>query len=161
RFDVIGLPPDKGKWIHRKIDRWAVLEAVSSGRLMRGKEWPVWRIRASLKMPDYTYGLVGDSLVKDAKHIVGGGPAGPEDVPALTRALKHDDPLRRRDAADDLGLIGPPAADAVPVLLRLAEKDADPLCRVVAAKAVAGIDPKNETAIPLLEKALQDRAGKV
>jgi HEAT repeat protein len=161
KFDVIGLPPDSGKWIHRKIERWAVLEAVSSGRLMRGKEWPVWRIKASLKMPDYTYGLVGDSLVKDAKHIVGDGPGSPEDVPALTRALEQEDPLVRRDAAEDLGLIGPPAADALPVLQKLAEQDADPLSRIAAARAVVSIDPKNETALPLLVKALQDKTAKV
>lgn len=161
KFDVIGLPPDSGKWIHRKIERWAVLEAVSSGRLMRGKEWPVWRIKAGLKLPDYTYGLVGDSLTKDAKHIVGDGPASPEDVPVLTRALKHEDPLTRRDAAEDLGLIGAPAVNAVPVLQKLTEQDADPLCRIAAAKAIASIDRKNETAIPLLIKALQDKTGTV
>jgi HEAT repeat protein len=161
KFDVIGLPPDSGKWIHRKIDRWAVLEAVSSGRLMRGKEWPVWRIKAGLKLPDYTYHLVGDSLLKDSKYIVGDGPAAPEDVPGLTKALTNADALTRRDAADDLGLIRPPAKDAVPALQKLAEQDRDPLGRIAAAKAIASIDPKHETAIPLLVKALQDKTAKV
>jgi len=161
KFDVYGLPPGGGKWIYRKIERWGVLEAVRSGRLMRGKEWPVWRIKASLKMPDYTHGLVGDSLVKDAKHIVGDGPGSPGDVPALTRALKQEDPLVRRDAAEDLGQIGSPAADALPVLQKLAEQDADSLSRIAAAKAVISIDPKNETALPLFIKALQDKTARV
>ena len=159
RFDVLGAEPDKS--VARKIERWATLEAVSSGRLMRGKEWPVWRIKAGLKLPDYTFALVHDSLEGKAKHIVGDGPAGPEDVPALTKALKHDEARVRIDAAEDLGLIGPLAADAVPALLKLAESDGEPLVRIAAAKAVASIDPKNETALPLLIEALKDKTGKV
>src|SRR5262245_14292486 len=107
KFDVIARAAS-GTYVDRKVERWATLEAVSSGRLMRGREWPVWRIKAGLKLPDYTYALVHDSVLGDANHIVGDGPAGPEDVPALTRALGHEDARARIDAADDLGLIGPP-----------------------------------------------------
>jgi HEAT repeat protein len=160
KFDVIARAAG-GKYVDRKIERWARLEAVSSGRLMRGQEWPVWRIKAGLKLPDYTYGLVHDSLVKEANLIVGDGPAGPEDVPALTRALGHEDARARIDAADDLGLIGSPAAAAVPALCKLMERDPDPLARIAGARALAGIDPKNEKAIPILALALEDRTGKV
>src|SRR5262249_62403269 len=150
-----------GQYVARKLGRWATLEAVGSGRLMRGREWPVGRIKAGLKLPDYTYALVHDTLVGEAKHIVGDGPAGPEDVPTLTRALRHEDRRVRSDAADDLGLIGPPAADALPALRKLMGQDADPLVRVAGAKAIARIDPKTETAIPVLVEALKDKTGKV
>jgi len=140
---------------------WATYEAVGSGRLMRGKDWPVWRIKASLKTPAITMHLVQDSLSGHSRFIVGDGPGGAEDVPALAKALKHEDASVRIEAAGDLGLIGVPAAAAVPALLRLSEKDPDPLARVAAAKAVALIDPKNEAAVPRLVAALKDKAGAV
>lgn len=142
--------------IERKLEGWATYEAVCSGRLMRGKDWPVWRIKASLRMPAITLGLL-----QNPKFIVGTGPADPEDVPALARALKHEDTRIRIEAAEDLGLIGPPAAAAVPALLELSQKDPDPLTRAEAAKAVALIDPRNETAIPLLVATLADKAGNI
>src|SRR5262245_48330026 len=152
KFDVLARAAG-GKYVDRKVERWATLEAVSSGRLMRGQEWPVWRIKAGLKLPDYTYALVHDSLVRDAKHIVGDGPAGPEDVPALMRALRHEDARIRIDAADELGLIGSPAVAAVPALRKLMEQDTDPLARIAGAGAIAAIDAKNETAISVLVEA--------
>src|SRR5262249_55929833 len=161
KFDVIARAAGPGKYVDRKVERWATLEAVSSGRLMRGREWPVWRGKARLKLPDYTYRLVHDSLLRGADHIVGERPPRPGDGPALTRALGHEDARVRIDAADDLGLIGPPAADAMPALRKLMEEDADPLARIAGAKALAAIDPKNETAIPVLVKALKDDTGKV
>jgi HEAT repeat protein len=160
KFDVIARAAS-GNYVDRKIERWATLEAVSSGRLMRGREWPVWRIKAGLKLPDYTYGLVHDSLVRDANYIVGDGPAGPENVPALIGALGHEDARVRIDSADDLGLIGPAAADAVPALCKVMENDTDQLARLAAAKAIAAIDPKNDTAIATLVEALKDKTGKV
>src|SRR5262249_51772209 len=106
---------------------WATYEAVSSGRLMRGKDWPVWRIKASLKAPAFTMHLVQGSLTGRSRFIVGDGPGGADDVPALAKALEHQDARVRMEAADDLGQIGPVAAAAVPALLRLLEKDPDPL----------------------------------
>jgi HEAT repeat protein len=143
------------------VEGWATYEAVGSGRLMRGKAWPVWRIKASLKTPAITMHLVMDSLKGESRFIVGDGPGGADDVPALAQALKHDDARVRREAAEDLGQIGAPAAAAVPVLLQLVEKDPEPLTRIAAAKAIAGIDPKNETAIPALVDALKDKAALV
>jgi HEAT repeat protein len=130
--------------------RWETFEAVCSGRLMRGKEWPLWRLRASLTMP-VTY----NALTR--RQVVGAGAAGPDDVPALLKALKHDDANVRIEAAQDLALTGPPALTAVPALLA-AFRDPDPRVRVAAAEAVAGIDPKNQDALPLLVKALGDEA---
>jgi hypothetical protein len=104
--------PGPGKLIERKYEHWDAYEAVCARRLMRGKDWPLCRIKASLKMPNTTHELI---MYSDL--IVGDGPAGPEDVPALVKALKHEDPRIRIEAAEDLGLIRPPAAAAVPALL--------------------------------------------
>jgi HEAT repeat protein len=143
------------------LEGWATYEAVGSGRLMRGKDWPIWRIKASLKTPAITMHLVQDSLSGHSAFIVGDGPGSAADVPALVKALKHEDARVRQEAAEDLGQIGAPAADAVPALLQLTKKDPDPLTRIAAAQAVTAIDPKNETAIPALEEALQDKAANV
>lgn len=143
--------------MERKLEGWATYEAVGAGRLMRGKDWPLWRIKASLKMPRFTHEVVQQSKL----FIVGNGPGGPEDVPALIKALKHGEAHVRSEAAEDLGLIGPAAADAIPELLQLCQPDADPLIRVAAAKAVASIDPNHDKAVLLLMEALTDKAGKV
>jgi HEAT repeat protein len=96
-----------------------------------------------------------------SRFIVGDGPGGPEDVPALVQALKSADVHVRTEAAEDLGLIGAPAADAVPALLKLSEHDPVPLARLAAAKAVALIDPRNESAVPRLVGALKDQAASI
>jgi HEAT repeat protein len=145
-----------GRAVEHDRNHWDANEAVGARRLMRGKDWPLCRIRASLKMPNTV-----PELILDSDRIVGDGPASPDDVPALVKALEHEDAGLRAEAAADLGLIGAPAAAALPALRKLSEHDADPLVRVEAAKAVAGIDPKDETAIPRLIGALKDGAGKV
>src|SRR5262249_25507619 len=124
KYEVLGLAPGAGKWTERKLEHWATYEAVCTGRLMRGKEWPVWRLKASLKTSVTTVSLVQDSLMRDAGFIVGDGPAGPEEVPALTRALQHEDARVRMESAEDLGRIGLPAASARAALLGLAKSDA-------------------------------------
>jgi HEAT repeat protein len=144
-----------GKGLERKLDRWATFEAVSSGRLMRGKDWPVWRLKASLQMPIETV-----MLIQDGQCIVGDGAASAEDVPALAQSLTHDAARVRIEATEDLGMIGPPAAAAVPALLRACQ-DGDPRVRVAAAKAVASIAPKNEKPLPLLVEALKDKSARV
>jgi HEAT repeat protein len=157
KYQVMSLAPGPGRWLERRPEHWATYEAVGSGRLMRGKEWPVWRIRASFRMPAMTLGVVRDP----EKYIAGMGPAGPEDVPALAKALSHEDARVRIEAAEDLALVGPPAAPGVPALLRICREASDPLLRVGAAGAVASIDPKNEAARSLLIEALKDRSDKV
>jgi HEAT repeat protein len=147
--------PGPEKLIERRREHWDTWEAVCARRLMRGKDWPLCRIKASLKMPN----TVHDPLMYD--RIVGDGPGGPEDVPALVKALKHEDARVRIEAAEDLGLIGAPAAAAVTVLLQVSQQDPVPLIRIEAAKAVASIEPKNEAALRMLVEALQDKAGKV
>jgi len=145
-----------GRSVEHDVKHWDANEAVGARRLMRGKDWPLCRIKASLKMPNTV-----PELILNSDLIIGDGPGGPDDVPALVKALKQDDAGARIEAAEDLGLIGPPAADALAALLKLAEQDADPLVRVAAARAVGGVDPRSEKAVPLLVEALNDKAGRV
>jgi HEAT repeat protein len=157
KYEVMALAPGPGNWLERRPEHWATYEAVGSGRLMRGKEWPLWRIRASLRMPKITL-----EVVRDPKAFLAGDGAGDAaDVPALVRALARDEAGLRAEAAEELGLIGPPAAAAVPALLRACREAADPLLRVEAARAVACIDPKDAAPVPLLVGALADGAAKV
>jgi hypothetical protein len=76
---------------------------------MRGKDWPVWRLRASLKTPTITMALVQDSLRGRSEFIVGDGPVGLDDAVTLLKSLQHATARVRAEAADNLGLIGPPA----------------------------------------------------
>jgi HEAT repeat protein len=140
---------------------WATYEAVGSGRLMRGKDWPIWRLKASLKTPAITMHLVQDSLKGRSQFIVGDGAGGPEDVPALVKALQHEDGRIRAEAANDLGLIGPQAAEAVPALLKLSANDPEALTQLAAAKAVALLDPRNEAVFGRLIGALKEKHGRV
>jgi hypothetical protein len=120
--------------------------------VFRGRDCPICRIQASLKMPDGA----GDSEVK----LVGPGAGGSKDVPPLVKLLKSKDGQRRAEAAEELGLIGPVAKGAIPALLE-AFKDTEGMVRVKVAGAVARIDLKNPAAIPALVAALKDESGKV
>jgi HEAT repeat protein len=120
--------------------------------IFRGRDCPICRIRASLKMPDGA----GDSEVQ----VVGPGAGGPEDVPPLIELLKSKKGQRRAEAAQELGVIGPAAKDAIPTLLQ-ALKDTEGMVRVKAADAVARIESKNAAAVPSLIAALKDENRKV
>jgi HEAT repeat protein len=156
QYRFLARLPGPQKLIVRPREHWDANEAVCARRLMRGLGWPLCRIKASLKMPNTIH-----ELIRDTDLIIGVGPGGPEDVPALVKALTHEDARIRVDAVEDLGQIGPPAMAAVPALLKLSEQDLDPLIRLEANKAVASIDSKNEKALPMLVEALNEKAGKV
>ncbi|HZP83413.1 MAG TPA: HEAT repeat domain-containing protein [Chthonomonadaceae bacterium] len=83
------------------------------------------------------------------------GPATPEVVPALDRALGDPADWVRRHAADALGTIGKNAGAAVPALARTL-MDAQPYVRINAATALAKIGPEAEEAVPALIAALDD-----
>jgi HEAT repeat protein len=135
--------------LQRSSDNSLAREAVFQN-LPRGAAFPVWRVRASLKMPAFAY-LLG----KD--HVVGMGAGGQEDVPPLVKALREGDGRARAEAAEELGLIGPPAAAALSAL-REAAKGADPRALVGAALALARIDAKEQGAAPVIAAAFKDRA---
>jgi HEAT repeat protein len=125
---------------------------VAFRKVLRGKDCPIWRIKASLKMPDNAM-EVGS---KDSKWIVGPGVAAPEDVPGLTRKLDDKEAAVRGSAADDLGLIGRPARSAAPTLAKLLE-DPEPLIRIRAATAVALIGEDASAGVTTLQEALHSK----
>jgi HEAT repeat protein len=137
-------------------EQWDAVEAVGSRRLMRGRDWPLWRLKASLKTPNLIH-----ELMRIPDLLIGDGVAGPGDVPALIKALQLEEANARIDACETLAETGSAAADALPALRKLAERDADRLVRLAAAKAVAAIDPKDDKAVGLLVESLGDKDRKV
>lgn len=134
----------------------ACKEQITFRGLPQGSQFPVWRVKASLRMP----GTVTE-VAKDFETFVAGwGTVGKEDVPALLKALKHDDARVRAEAAADLGSLGGVGGEAAPVLVQLL-KDSEPVVRIRAAAALLRIDPKNTDALPVLTESLKERAGKV
>jgi HEAT repeat protein len=129
---------------------------VAFKKVLRGKECPIWRLKASLKMPENAM----DVGSKDSKWVVGPGAAGPEDVPDLVRKLDDKEAPVRGAAADDLGLIGRPARSAVPALVKHFT-DPEPLVRLRAAKAVALIGEEPAALVPTLQDALQSPSAPV
>jgi HEAT repeat protein len=83
------------------------------------------------------------------------GPATPEVVPALDRALGDPSDWVRRHAADARGTIGKSAIGSVSALARTLT-DAQPYVRINAATALAKIGPEAEEAVPALIAALDD-----
>src|SRR5262245_1959863 len=129
-------------------EHWDAVEAVGSQRLMRGKDWPLWRLKASLKTPNLIH-----ELMRIPRLLAGDGPTGAGDVPALIKALQLEEAAARIDACETLAETGLAAAEALMALRKLAERAADPLVRLAAAKAVAAIDPKDDKAVGLLVEA--------
>jgi HEAT repeat protein len=76
-------------------------------------------------------------------------------VPALVKALSHQDSAVRSYVAEALASIGPAAAPATPDLTK-ALRDLVPGVRWAAAEALAAIGPKAAPAIPDLIEALKD-----
>lgn len=130
-------------------------EPVIYKEQFRSTAYPVWRLRASLMMPGNVY-----HTATDPRWIVGLGAGDAADVPGLLKTLDDKEPRHRADAADELGLIGRAAKDAVPALTRLANKDADPLVRIRAAEALLRIEPQAKFVQVLIE-AMGDSQPKV
>ncbi len=99
------------------------------------------------------------------KALVKIDPEGEKCVPALIRALGHEDSEVVRVAADCLGLLGPRAKDAIPALTAVVTRvregpflprpEADP--QVGAARALRRVGPQGKVAIPALIRAVRDR----
>jgi HEAT repeat protein len=75
-------------------------------------------------------------------------------LPALTAALKDRDELVRAWAAEDIAVIGPDAAVAVPALTKLLSRD-EP-ARGSACVGLRGIGPAARSALPALKLLLSD-----
>ncbi len=124
-------------------------EAVAFKQPLRGRDIPMWRIRASLKMPA-TVGEISSSPA----WVVGIGFGDADDVAKRIADLKANDPALRRAAAETLGRIGRPAKPALPTLIG-ATSDRDPWVAVAAAGAVLSIDPRQADGIAALRKTIQ------
>lgn len=127
---------------------------VTFKRPLRGKDYPVWRLQINLQMTRNLFEVPGSGAV------VGDGPADPKDMPALTAGLRHEQAQVRREAATDLGLMGPPAKEAIADLVK-ALQDADELVRVTAAAALLKIDATRKDALPVLMAGLQSKRAVV
>ena len=138
--------------LRRSPDNPRAREAIFQN-LPRGRDFPIWRVKASLKMPAFAYLLGGDN-------VVGLGAGDATDAPPLIKVLREGDARARADAAEELGRIGPAAAAALPVL-REAFKDPDAQVRLTAALAVAQVNPKERSAVPVLVAGLKDAAPEV
>src|SRR5262245_34138059 len=122
---------------------------------LRGKAYPVWRIRASLKMP----GSQAD-IQTDPKFSGRPGAGTADDVPPLAKLLREPDPSKRGLAAEDLGLIGLAAKSAVPALVE-ALHDKDEFVVVAAAGALGRIEPEHSATEPALRKLLASKSAEV
>src|SRR5262245_7938886 len=107
--------------------------------VLHEREFPIVRIKASLKMANYAYQV----------KAIGLGAVGPEDIPGLVETLKGGNATARAEAADDLASLGLQAKAAVPALSQ-ALNDPDALVRVRAAKALAKAKPDDPAPVPAL-----------
>jgi HEAT repeat protein len=129
-----------------------VYNFVAEKRPLQGRDWPCWRLKASLNMPGLAY-----EVSRHAKtYVVGMGAGGAADVPALTRQLKAKELRDRLDAAVTLGRMGGEATTALPALR---QAHADGRVRVRAAEALAAIDTTPKEAVAALLTVLQDKAS--
>ncbi|MEI7684639.1 MAG: HEAT repeat domain-containing protein [Planctomycetota bacterium] len=106
-------------------------ENVAFHKALRGKDCPLFRIKASLEMPETVWRV----SAKDSPWIVGVGAFGSEDIPLLVEGLKSSDAKTRAKAADDLGLMGWRARSTSQTLMKLCD-DTDPFVRISAARAI-------------------------
>jgi HEAT repeat protein len=122
--------------------------------VFRGRDEVIVRQKASLNMPSFAYDYHPELMV-------GGGAGGPEDVPPLLADLKNADPRVRREAAEELGRIGPAARAA---LTPLEQSLQDPVgeVRVAASAALTAIDPARvDVEVRVATDALKDKSASV
>lgn len=85
---------------------------------------------------------------------------GPEAIPALAPALKHEDAAYRAIAAAALALIGPEARAALPMLLE-SMQDKDVIVRRMAIKAVLEVDDRGTGVLAAMREAVRDEDERV
>jgi HEAT repeat protein len=127
---------------------------VAYQKVLRGKECPIWRIKASLKMPT----SVWEIGVKDSRWVVGEGFVDIEEMPGLLKTLEDPkaEKLARSRAASDLGLIGWQAHAALPALQKACQ-DPEALVRVRAARATALVSEEYSGPVAVLKKELRNK----
>jgi HEAT repeat protein len=111
----------------------------------------VQRLRADLQMP-----LAVMAVSASSAYVVGQGPAGEDEVPALRKKLKSDDATVRAESAGDLGALGPKAAEAAGDLAKLLD-DAAPVARLAGAAALLRVNPKEKRALEVLTRGLESK----
>lgn len=121
-------------------------------RTVRGRDNPIVRTKASLKMPVYLY-----ETSNDPKYHLGSA-ANAEDVPDLLKRLQGTDVAIRVEAAREMGDLGEHAKAAVPALVEALGDPAAPI-RKAAAAALGSIGAP--AAVPALTKTLRDADAKV
>jgi HEAT repeat protein len=114
----------------------------------------VQRIRANLRMPGVIMAVSANPA-----YLVGSGPVGEEELPALRAQLHSADATVRAESAMDLGAIGAKAVSAADDLAKLLD-DPTPLVRFAAAAAYLRVCPGSSTAsntsLAVLTKGLHD-----
>ena len=81
---------------------------------------------------------------------------GTEAVPYLKRSLRFEDPTLRRGLVRTLAQIGPPAADAVPMLLSVISREKVAVIRAAILRALAAIAPRDEEVRAEFKRRLRD-----
>ena len=108
------------------------------------------RIRANLKMPHEVMAASANPAF-----LVGPGPAGAEEIPALLEKLKSPDAVVRAESADDLRSLGPKARAAEAALAALLD-DPAPRVRMSAAAALLRIAPGSARPLRVLGEGLEN-----
>jgi len=108
------------------------------------------RLRANLKMPREVMAASAHPAF-----LVGPGPAGEEEIPALLEKLKSPDATVRAESADDLRSLGPKAGAAAAAMKALLD-DPAPRVRMSAAAALLRITPQNARPLRVLGEGLEN-----
>lgn len=108
----------------------------------------VQRLRAHLQMSGPVMAVSANPA-----YLVGQGPVGEEDIPALREKLRADDATVRAESALELGTLGRAATVAERELAELL-KDPSPRVRLAAAASLLRIRPRDESALEVLAKGL-------
>ncbi len=108
----------------------------------------VQRIRADSSMP-----AMAGAVLANPAYLVGPGPAGEEDLPALRQKLRSPDATVRAETVGDLGSLGLKAAPALQEVVELLT-DPSAMVRTEAAAAVLRIRERDSRALRVLSESL-------
>jgi HEAT repeat protein len=133
----------------------ALYNPVAYRTHISGPQYPIWRLRASLKMPSCYITLTEPNC----PWVVGLGAGTKENIGELIQALRHPNPNTRAEAADELGILGKEAGPALAALReRLADENQDVRAHAAAALLRMGLDAKPAVKV-LTEHLTSSSAG--